>query len=66
MEPEANSLLQQNLTELGYKWKGCSDNVIHGRRWGWTKSGVYVFGYFGVELAMSGAMQNGGPVLCKQ
>jgi hypothetical protein len=27
-------LLQRNLTELGYKWKGCSDNVIHGRRWG--------------------------------
>ena len=31
-DPTANSLLQRNLTELGYKWKGCSDNVIHGRR----------------------------------
>uniref|UniRef100_A0A183CLE2 Protein Wnt n=1 Tax=Globodera pallida TaxID=36090 RepID=A0A183CLE2_GLOPA len=27
-----NNLLQPNLTELSYKWKGCSDNVIHGRR----------------------------------
>ncbi|KAL3084317.1 hypothetical protein niasHT_035143 [Heterodera trifolii] len=29
---EKGNLLEPNLTELSYKWKGCSDNVIHGRR----------------------------------
>ncbi|KAL7071617.1 hypothetical protein ACQ4LE_009212 [Meloidogyne hapla] len=32
IDPAASSLFQRNLTELSYKWKGCSDNVVHGRR----------------------------------
>ncbi|KAF7637156.1 Protein Wnt [Meloidogyne graminicola] len=32
IDPTAKNLLQHNLTELSYKWKGCSDNVVQGRR----------------------------------
>lgn len=30
--PIGSDHFQRNLTELSYKWKGCSDNVVHGRR----------------------------------
>ncbi|CAK5089373.1 unnamed protein product [Meloidogyne enterolobii] len=30
--PIASDHFQRNFTELSYKWKGCSDNVVHGRR----------------------------------
>ena len=32
IDPTTSNLFQRNLTELSYKWKGCSDNVVHGRR----------------------------------